>query len=283
MVREHFVTCGQMKLLEKRADENGLSYYQMMENAGEGAANIILDISAYLDTLKETEEDGEGVIDFKVAEKIISSLPEEKKNLLEKHLASKIEDAEDLKNHKTTYILCGKGNNGGDGLVVARHLCNAGHIVTVMLADGKPVTEAASKNLEILKEMPVRIVDLKENARAIMDIREKPDIIVDAVYGTGFRGKLKSAGLKAAIYINKCGQFGGASKAVVFSLDVPSGMGGDVTSEKTFDSNCVKADYTITFHAKKPVHLQRFAQPYCGEIRIVDIGIDEEALWNVKI
>ena len=59
----------------------------------------------------------------------------------------------------------------------------------------------------------------------------------------------------------------------MFALDIPSGMGGDLTDEGELDSRCARADVTITFHAKKPVHLQPFAADYCGQIITADIGI----------
>ncbi|MBQ3615445.1 MAG: hypothetical protein II993_05530, partial [Anaerotignum sp.] len=102
-----------------------------------------------------------------------------------------------------------------------------------------------------------------------------PDIIVDAIYGTGFRGKLKENGLKAAVYINAC-----AETALIAALDIPSGLRGDMTNEKELDENSVTAHYTITFHARKPVHLQPFAKKYCGEVIVADIGIDGEKLWG---
>ena len=61
--------------------------------------------------------------------------------------------------------------------------------------------------------------------------------------------------------------------ARVFALDIPSGMGGDLTEEAELDPQCVRADVTITFHAKKPVHLQTFAKKYCGRIITADIRI----------
>lgn len=131
--------------------------------------------------------------------------------------------------------------------------------------------------------MPVKVFDMKADDRALMSLKSTPDIIVDAIYGTGFKGKLKGCGLKASIYINKHALGGSGKKSLVFAIDIPSGMGGDVTSEKNLDTNCIIADFTVIFHAKKPVHLQDFAKKFCGEMVVADIGIDEEKLWNVEI
>jgi len=230
---KHFVTCGQIKILERRADEAGLSYYQMMENAGSRAAEFILNMMS---------------ID-------------------------------------SAFVFCGKGNNGGDGFVVARLLAETGCKVTVILVDGQPVTDDSIANFELLKNLPVRILDMKVNDRALMELKGVPDIIVDAIYGTGFRGKLSGNGHKAAIYINRhhdkqyIAVRGKAARIV--SLDVPSGVGGDLTNEKRLDKNCVRAHNTIVFHARKPVHIQKFAETYCGQISVADIGIDE-SMWYVE-
>lgn len=233
-----FVTCGQMKELERRADAAGLSYYQMMENAGTGAAEIIMERYAYA--------------------------------------------------KGSVQIFCGKGNNGGDGFVVARAMCEAGYQVTVILVDGEPKTEDAITNFGLLQALPVRILDMAADDRALLTLKGTPDIIVDAIYGTGFHGSLRSNGLKAAIYINRFSKKGvdaasDQKQTMVAALDIPSGISGDLTEEKELERSSVTAHYTLTFHAKKPVHLQKFAQPLCGEIIVVDIGIDAEKLWHVEL
>ena len=274
--REHFVTCGQMKILERRADEDGLSYYQMMENAGTRAAEEILDRMEYRRVLRrsgEARSDGED----RVAEAVSVG----------KSIESPNDDALNGGAAERAFVFCGKGNNGGDGFVVARILSGQGYDVTVILVDGLPKTEDSIVNFELLKELPIRIMDMTVNERALMELKGAPDIIVDAIYGTGFHGKLKSNGLKSAIYINRFSSgedaAGKAGRTKVFALDIPSGLGGDLTDEKELERSSVTAHYTITFHAKKPVHLQSFAAKYCGRIIVADIGIDEDRLWNVEL
>ena len=70
---------------------------------------------------------------------------------------------------------------------------------------------------------------------------------------------------------------------MVVAIDIPSGLGGDLTDEKELETRSISAHCTVTFHAKKPVHLQKFAAPYCGKIVVADIGIDEERLWKVEV
>ncbi len=302
-IGEHFVTCGQMKLLEQRADAAGLSYYQMMENAGTGAAQFIMELAAYQDADKEDagkarKAQGAG---FQAAEENIAGAfvaesgscghadalyGKTAGNIASNSDVAKLVKAPLAKvSAGKAYIFCGKGNNGGDGFVVARLMSDAGYDITVILVEGSPKTADAITNFELLKKRPVRILNMDSNNRALMELDGIPDIIVDAMYGTGFRGRLESNGLKAAIYINRYARkdIDGkpATPVIVVSLDIPSGLGGDLVEEKELDENAITAHHTITFHAKKPVHLQKFALKYCGETAVVDIGIDEDRLWNI--
>ena len=210
MANKQVVTCQEMKEIERRAAEGGLSYYQMMENAGTAAASFITE---------SQQVDGKKVL-----------------------------------------IFCGKGNNGGDGFVVARKLSLEGALVTVVLVDGEPKTEDAIKNWKICLDMKIPIIV------DVADYKEEPDIIVDAIYGTGFRGELKDSVKRCTKYINE-------SKAKVYALDIATGLNGD-TGEA--DEDAVVAGYTIAFHSFKPVHLIEDAQKYCGENVSVDIGIKDE-------
>lgn len=168
---------------------------------------------------------------------------------------------------------CGKGNNGGDGFVVARKLLEQNAAVTLALVDGLPVTKDAATNFDLVKQNS-QIIDMTKTDMPFVDVNGRQDLMVDAIYGTGFHGQLNCRAMRAASFIN---QFKG--KIQIVSLDIPSGLGGDAVRKSQVDLNAVRADYTITFHNKKPIHLQRFAKEYCGELFIVDIGIDEEALW----
>lgn len=221
-----FVTCGQMKILEKRADESGLSYYQMMENAGTAAYEAIVD-----------------------------------------HCSCQVSQTK-------TLVFCGKGNNGGDGFVVARKLHEAGSDVTIILVDGPPVTPDAITNYHLLTDKGLCIVDMSQSRGPFLDIKGHQDIVVDAIYGTGFHGQLNSNALQAAAFISQLSQ-----TAMVISLDIPSGLGGDALTEKQIDLSGIKAHFTVAFHKKKPVHMKGFSKKYCGQLIIVDIGINEEALW----
>ena len=236
--KNKYVTCGQMKLLERRADENGLSYYQMMENAGSGAAAVIREKMSESGRDRDVRYTG-----------FISGYPDSDLPAVAETAAAPSAETGPM----SALIFCGKGNNGGDGFVIARLLCEA------------------------LLDMDVRILDMTENERALLESGGTPDLIADAMYGTGFSGSLKGNGLKAAAFIAKTRKH--KTPPLVFAVDIPSGAGGDMTKEEQLDLNCVRADFTVTFHARKPVHMQSFAPDYCGEIIVVDIGIDQELLW----
>lgn len=260
--KNKYVTCGQMKLLERRADESGLSYYQMMENAGSGAAAVIRE---------KMSESGRGR-DVRYTG-FVSGYPDSDLPAVAETAAAPSAETGPM----SALIFCGKGNNGGDGFVIARLLCEAGYDVTVIMVDGRPRTEDAVTNYELLLDMDVRILDMTENERALLESGGTPDLIADAMYGTGFSGSLKGNGLKAASFIARARKH--KTPPLVFAVDIPSGAGGDMTKEEQLDLNCVRADFTVTFHARKPVHMQSFAPDYCGEIIVVDIGIDQDLLW----
>lgn len=205
------VTAAEMKRLEQQADAAGLSYRQMMENAGATAAALAL-----------------------------RTWP----------------------GAKSAVVFCGKGNNGGDGFVAARHLANAGLAVRLYLVEGEPVTTDAIYNCGLAREvgLPVLAADaLDEPEQA--DFLKNADIILDGVYGTGFHGTLRPEGLAAARRMNE-------APGRVLALDLPSGLEAD---SGTAAEGAVRADLTVTFHAAKPCH--RLAAAQCGRVEVADIGI----------
>lgn len=270
---EHFVTCGEMKLLERRGDEAGLSYYQMMENAGTQAAKMI---RAYCEMTGVKPDEGEDL------GKAAAAAPlEYRAAVADRHKGTGFYDTpETVEKPLRVMIFCGSGNNGGDGFVVARLLANAGFQVTVVLVSGDPKTQDAGTNFQLLSDLPVSIITMDGMKEDALEQGDMPDVLVDAMFGTGFHGIMRGNALKAAEYINTCHEKHGKK---VFALDIPSGLGGDQLKKKKIPCEIIKADYTITFHARKPVHMRRFAARYCGEILVADIGIDEEKLMTVEI
>ncbi len=166
----------------------------------------------------------------------------------------------------TLLIVCGKGNNGGDGFVIARAAAQDGWRVTVLLAEGEPKTPDAMTNFERLSGLPATIIHDSATLEA-----QPFDAVVDALYGTGFHGSLRPAVLAACALINSQHQAG----AFVLAVDLPSGINTD-TGEVA--EGAVHADLTVTFDSYKPLHLAQSSAPLCGKMICADIGIRDE--WN---
>lgn len=271
-MNEYFVTCSQMKILEQNTDAAGLSYYQMMENAGTIAANRIAEITI---TSPISDAVSGGEVRSTRSNDSVSGDD-----------ADSARYAYQMDRPIRVRVYVGKGNNGGDGYVAARLLHQRGWDVEIVLVDGEPTTSDAIANYKLAQTLDIPILGL-EQMQGLPGIESKkifskglvqtqadqsghtPDVVVDAIYGTGFHGQLRENGARAAAQIALSRSRG----ARVFAMDIPSGVGGDLTDESELDPRCVQADVTITFHAKKPVHLQTFAGKYCGRILTADIGI----------
>jgi len=160
-------------------------------------------------------------------------------------------------------VVCGKGNNGGDGLVVARLLRDAGRAVTVLCTS--PPQEFAGDaraNLERLPGAPPRQLNGSLDARA-----DAGAVVVDALLGTGFQGEPHGSVAEAIDAVNAAG-------AEVISVDAPSGVD---ASTGVVSGNAVQAGRTVTFHAGKPGLWIRPGKAHAGEIETVDIGIPRGA------
>ena len=166
-------------------------------------------------------------------------------------------------------IFAGKGNNGGDGYVIARLLKERGwHVVTFVLARRDEIRGDARANLDRLAGMPlVFCTDQGELERCGMALREAT-VIVDALLGTGLKSDV------AAHYAEIIGMINNSGKPVV-AVDIPSGI--DSASGRVFGC-AVKADMTVTFALAKCGHLLYPGAEYSGRLRIVDIGIPAEIM-----
>jgi len=173
---------------------------------------------------------------------------------------------------KLIVILCGLGGNGGDGLVAARYLEEAGaHVEVFLLGHEKNITNKDTlENWEILNNLhDITSLDLQtETAVKSCKAIEQADILVDAVMGFGLRSKLREPLLTAVKMINK-------SSATKYSVDIPSGI--DSESGKVHGA-AVKADYTIALHAPKIGMIN--ATEFAGKVHIVSIGIPNEAAYT---
>ena len=146
-------------------------------------------------------------------------------------------------------IFAGTGNNGGDGFVCARHL--EGFEVEVYLVSREIRSEIARRNLEILERAGYKIREIGET---------DAEVIVDALLGTGLKGRPRADYARAIEIIN-------STKAFKVAVDVPSGLDSDTGSYEI----AVKADLTVTFHKLKPGILK--AKEICGAVVVKDIGI----------
>ncbi|MDR3552148.1 MAG: NAD(P)H-hydrate dehydratase [Clostridia bacterium] len=169
-------------------------------------------------------------------------------------------------------VLCGRGNNGGDGFVAARKLMENGARVSVVLACGVPASPEATEMLERLRDLDLSIVDYTAEPQQCLKLIASSDHIVDAVFGTGFHGVIEGP-LEALFEAVRAGS------AKIFAIDMPSGANAD-TGEVT--ANCIRADYTITFAAPKAGQFTFPAAEFCGYIKTMDIGIPEAAIEGFK-
>ena len=163
-------------------------------------------------------------------------------------------------------IFCGRGNNGGDGFVVARKLFENGAHVLVVLVGGEPTGQDASAMFRAAQALDLPVADWDLNREQVMDVLVKADIIVDGIYGTGFRGGLDDSSRAACIAINE-------AIAAVVALDIPSGV---VCDTAAADPDALRADFTVAFDSQKPLHILPAGQEYCGVVEVVDIGIPDE-------
>jgi len=167
---------------------------------------------------------------------------------------------------KNVLVFAGLGNNGGDGLVIARHLAGYGSNVTVfLLGEADNIrSEECSWNWNLLEKMESIKLFTGGNFELLNNL-DKFDIIIDGILGTGVSGEIREPQASAIAFINK-------SNAFKLAVDVPSGVDPD-TGNKNLPH--VTANITVTFHRMK-VGMQKRID-VCGEIFVEKIGIPPEA------
>lgn len=170
-----------------------------------------------------------------------------------------------LRGRKQAAIFCGKGNNGGDGFVAARHLLAYGVKPHIFLAGRiQDVKNEAKINLEILLRLKQKIIEAEEGNLFLIENKiSKCGLIIDALLGVGLAGEVKE------IYRDLIGIIN-TSKAYILSVDIPSGL--DAGTGKVLGS-CVKANQTVTFIAKKSGMVIGDGPKYCGRIVVRGLGI----------
>ena len=155
---------------------------------------------------------------------------------------------------KNITIFCGLGNNGGDGFVIARYLTKDFDVKVILLGKSENIkSEISKENYEKIKNL----VKIYEYDNIDLIKFSEADLFIDSMLGIGITGKLKEPYLTCVNYINSL-------KIPVYSVDVPSGLGSDVS---------VKPSSTVTFHDIK----EGMNKKDCGDIIIADIGIPKDA------
>lgn len=167
-------------------------------------------------------------------------------------------------------VLAGKGNNGGDGYVMARLLATQGwQVHTLIIGSEKDIAGDAAVMLKILQrlELPITFVTDKQQLQLQFDLL-KPAVIVDALFGTGLKSHVRGLFAAAIEMIN-------ASTAQVFAVDMPSGVDG---SNGCVLGKAVQADLTVTFDHAKIGHGSFPGAAFVGQLQVVDIGIPATCL-----
>lgn len=166
---------------------------------------------------------------------------------------------------RSVAVVCGKGNNGGDGFVIARHLANRGASVDVFLLSPSLSGDAAAnlaplRKMSRLKNSGIRLIPA---ARLSPPWKLSHDIIVDAIFGTGFKGEPKGVYRRAMEAIN-------ASGSMVAAVDIPSGVNGTTGGASAV---ALRANLTVTMGLAKPGHFTGEGKECSGEVVVADISI----------
>ena len=159
-------------------------------------------------------------------------------------------------------IFCGKGNNGGDGLALARMLSSLDCAVTVHILEfGHIGTEDFQANLALLHQTPVevRFVQNEEHFHPI----PPGDILIDALFGSGLNRKLEGVTAQLVEHLNRSGN-------EIIAIDIPSGL---FVSKSSKGNTIVRATHTLSFQVYKPAFLMPENEAWVGEVHILDIGL----------
>jgi len=182
---------------------------------------------------------------------------------------------ENIPHEKKIVVFCGTGNNGGDGLAIARLLHAQDYQTEVFLA-GNP--ENRSNNCKINYDRLLAVngckLSLLMDQGPLPSIDKENDIIIDALFGSGLTREISGFPAMIIYHINN-------SKAVVISIDVPSGLLCDSTNIAEKSSTIIHADYTLTFAPPKPAFFFPENDQFVGDWQLLDIGIMQEFIDQV--
>lgn len=193
-------------------------------------------------------------------------------------LADAVLDAAGDLHSPRVLILCGPGNNGGDGLAAARHLHNAGAVVALALTAGPDEYRGdAAINLTIVSRMDLPMHDARAGVSRLREVLREhgnPDVVVDALLGTGQTCAPRPPIADLVVWIDDLRRAG----AVVVAADVPTGLDADTGQPL---GRAVHADVTVTFVGIKKGFLTLSAQEYVGDVVVADIGVPRELVQRL--
>ncbi|MCK4410452.1 MAG: NAD(P)H-hydrate dehydratase, partial [Candidatus Eisenbacteria sp.] len=171
-------------------------------------------------------------------------------------------------------VVCGKGNNGGDGFVIARELRRLGANVSVYLAGHRgDVSRDARTNLDRLGHETVVELSDGRSVAGFVEVITKSDLVVDAVFGTGFTGVPRGLSGTVIGQMNACGR-------PVLAVDVPSGLN---ATTGVAEGECVEAAWTCTMGLPKRGFYIDHGRACVGTLYVVDIGIPKKAIETVGV
>jgi len=170
-------------------------------------------------------------------------------------------------------VFCGIGNNGGDGLAIARHLIQHGYHVTVYITNcSKHRSEDFLANYARIKEVSKNWPTLLDCKEDIPDIKSG-DIVIDAIFGIGLDRPVEGWMANLVHHLND-------SKAFIISIDMPSGLYADKPQPK--ESAVIKASHTFTFHSPKLSFFLSDTGSFAGTFEVIEIGLDPEYVQSVE-
>ena len=180
----------------------------------------------------------------------------------------------DLAN-KRVGVIAGRGNNGGDGFVIARYLNQSGVAAKVyLLATSTQVRGDAAANLKLLKPLEIPLIEIPDESSFLDHQSDMAgcDVWIDAILGTGLKSDVKG-------YFQRIIDFINALKKTVLAVDIPSGLNSD-TGQPC--GTCIRASATATFGFAKTGHMIHPGSGYTGVLEIVDIGIPPYIVQSVN-
>ncbi len=176
-------------------------------------------------------------------------------------------------------ILCGRGNNGGDGFVIARHLCNKGVNVKCVLVFNKEtaLSPDADVNFNVLKNIKaIKLLYFKDiTQEKFIDLLKESDVVIDAMLGTGSKGTLRGDILSAVELVNSYKEKFGYK---VVAVDIPTGVS---ASSGKVEGKALEADITYTMYAPKVGLYVEPGASCCGCIEVVDIGAPPDVFDDI--